>query len=154
MPDVAGSGPPSQLVLVMRSTGKHGRRDVRHTLAKSSPGPAIDRCREFVFVYRRGQQNARDNRNAVIADCTKNDAEAPPMSAVTEVELPAIIERMEQRLSDPLGRRQASDLWSAAFILLGLRYSRAMAAQLLRGVVSMKESTTYQMILEEGEARG
>jgi predicted transposase YdaD len=35
-----------------------------------------------------------------------------------------------------------------------LRYSAAAAAELFRGVVSMKESATYQMILEEGRAEG
>jgi len=37
---------------------------------------------------------------------------------------------------------------------MGMRYSSELAAVLLRGVMSMKESTTYQAILEEGEAKG
>lgn len=45
-------------------------------------------------------------------------------------------------------------VWAAAYILLGLRHSPALAAQLFRGVVSMKESSTYQAILEEGRAEG
>jgi predicted transposase YdaD len=40
------------------------------------------------------------------------------------------------------------------YILLGLRYSPALAAQLFRGVLSMKESSTYQAILEEGRTEG
>jgi hypothetical protein len=52
------------------------------------------------------------------------------------------------------GWQQAPVVWAAAYILLGLRYSPALAAQLFRGVVSMKESSTYQAILEEGEVRG
>src|SRR5260370_15948761 len=51
-------------------------------------------------------------------------------------------------------RKYAEDIWSAAFILLGLRYSRELARHLLRGVRSMKESVTYQAILEEGEEKG
>jgi predicted transposase YdaD len=35
-----------------------------------------------------------------------------------------------------------------------MRYSPALAAQLFRGVVSMKESSTYQAILEEGRREG
>jgi hypothetical protein len=42
----------------------------------------------------------------------------------------------------------------AAYILLGLRYSGEPVAQVLRGVVSMKEPSTYQAILQEGEVRG
>jgi predicted transposase YdaD len=77
-----------------------------------------------------------------------------PISAVTEAELPGIIKRMGQRLSGRRGRRQAPLVWGAAFILLGLRYSPALAAQLFRGVLSMKESSTYQAILEEGRVEG
>jgi predicted transposase YdaD len=77
-----------------------------------------------------------------------------PISAVTEDELPGIIRRMERRLSGRRTRGQAPVVWAAAFILLGLRHSAALAAQLFRGVVSMKESTTYQMIVEEGRAMG
>jgi flagellar biosynthesis/type III secretory pathway protein FliH len=45
-------------------------------------------------------------------------------------------------------------LWAATYILLGLRYSADLAAELLRGVVAMKESTTYQAILREGWEEG
>jgi hypothetical protein len=45
-------------------------------------------------------------------------------------------------------------VWSAAYILLGLRFSPGVAAQLFRGVLSMKESSTYQAILEEGRTEG
>jgi predicted transposase YdaD len=77
-----------------------------------------------------------------------------PISAVTEAELPGIIERMEARLQSRRLRRYVEEIWSATYILLGLRYSRELAGQLLRGVRSMKESVTYQAILEEGEAKG
>src|SRR5262249_30351952 len=70
-----------------------------------------------------------------------------PISAVTTTDLPGIIQRMERRLNNPRVRQQASLVWGAAFILLGLRYSPALAAQLFRRVVSMKESSTYQAIL-------
>ena len=77
-----------------------------------------------------------------------------PISAVTEAELPGIIQRMERRLGGRRGRRQAEVVWAAAYILLGLRYTPALAAQVFRGVVSMKESSTYQAILEEGRSEG
>jgi hypothetical protein len=77
-----------------------------------------------------------------------------PISAVTETDLSGIIQRMEERLSGRGGRRQAPLIWAAAYILLGLRYSPALAARLFRGVVSMKESSTYQAILEEGRTEG
>jgi hypothetical protein len=76
-----------------------------------------------------------------------------PTSAVTEAELPGIIQRMEQWLSSRRARKQAQVVW-AAYLLLGLRYAPALSAQLFRGVVSMKESSTYQAILEEGRGEG
>jgi hypothetical protein len=45
-------------------------------------------------------------------------------------------------------------VWAAAYILLGLRYSPELSARLFRGVVSMKESSTYQAILLEGREEG
>ncbi len=77
-----------------------------------------------------------------------------PISAVTEADLPGIIQRMGRRLSGHHGRRQAPIVWAAAYILLGLRWSPGLASQLFRGVVSMKESSTYQAILEEGRTEG
>ncbi len=77
-----------------------------------------------------------------------------PISAVTEADLPGIIKRMEQRLSSRHRRKQVPLVWGAAYILLGLRYTPALAAQLFRGVMSMKESSTYQAILEEGRGEG
>jgi predicted transposase YdaD len=77
-----------------------------------------------------------------------------PISAVTEAELPGIIEQMEARLQARRLRPHVEEVWSATYILLGLRYSRELARHLLRGVRSMKESVTYQAILEEGEEKG
>jgi predicted transposase YdaD len=61
---------------------------------------------------------------------------------------------MQRRLSGRRARPQAQLIWAASYILLGLRHSPALAAQLFRGVVSMKESSTYQAILEEGREEG
>jgi predicted transposase YdaD len=77
-----------------------------------------------------------------------------PISAVTEAELPGIIKRMEQRLSQRRSRKQAPLLWASAYILLGLRYTPALATHLLQGVMSMRESSTYQAILQEGRDEG
>jgi hypothetical protein len=77
-----------------------------------------------------------------------------PISAVTKHELPGIIQRIERRLGGRRGRRPVETVWAAAYILSGLRYSPDVAAHLFRGVVSMKESSTYQAILAEGRAEG
>jgi predicted transposase YdaD len=60
---------------------------------------------------------------------------------------------MKQRF-DREAPSQAKELWSAAYIFMGLRYEQALIQTLLRGVGNMKESVTYQAILEEGMAEG
>ncbi len=77
-----------------------------------------------------------------------------PISAVTERELPGVIAKMEKRLRRRDARRGAGQLWAATYVLLGLRYPPAAAQALLQGVLSMKESTTYQAILQEGATEG
>jgi hypothetical protein len=75
-----------------------------------------------------------------------------PVSAVREGELPGVIERIKERLSGKSLRRQATRLWTATYVLLGLRYSKSLADQLLGEVLTMEDSVTYQGILAK-EAR-
>jgi predicted transposase YdaD len=77
-----------------------------------------------------------------------------PVSAVTTAELPGIIQQMEAALSRRSMRGRAPDVWAAAYVLMGLRYPRDLLNTLLRGVMSMKESVTYQAIVEEGVEKG
>jgi hypothetical protein len=60
---------------------------------------------------------------------------------------------MKERLSAPRVRSEAPRLWTATFVLLGLRYSEAVAARLLEGVSAMEESVTYQAILRKGRTQ-
>jgi hypothetical protein len=43
---------------------------------------------------------------------------------------------------------------AATFVLTGLRLSREEAAKAFQGVRGMRESTTYQLILDEGRGEG
>jgi predicted transposase YdaD len=49
---------------------------------------------------------------------------------------------------------EAGLLWTATYVLMGLRYSPELATQILQGVKAMKESATYQAIVEEGRVEG
>jgi hypothetical protein len=60
---------------------------------------------------------------------------------------------MERRLAG-LKTADAAMLWSASSMLAGLRYPREFIQSLFSGVRTMKESSTYQAILEEGMAEG
>jgi hypothetical protein len=77
-----------------------------------------------------------------------------PLSAVAEAALPGVIRRMDERIRVEATADEAGTLWTAADVLMGLRYPRQLVAQLLQGVHGMKESVTYQAIVEEGEIKG
>ena len=74
-----------------------------------------------------------------------------PISNVRREQLPDVIRQMRVRLRR---ERQARELWMATRVLLGLRYPRDVVDILLRGVLGMKESSTYQAIVEEGRLEG
>ena len=78
-----------------------------------------------------------------------------PLGALADAELPGVIRRMEERIRREATPDEAGRLWTATDVLLGLRYPRQLIAELLRGVHGMKDSVTYQAIVEEGrvEAR-
>jgi hypothetical protein len=76
-----------------------------------------------------------------------------PLADVSEAALPGVLRRMDERLSREATPPDAAMLWTATYLLMGLRYPREVATQLLQGVRGMKDSVTYQAILEEGEAR-
>ncbi len=77
-----------------------------------------------------------------------------PISMVSVQELPGVIQRMEERLSWEAEPGVAEDLWTATYLLMGLLYPRDFVSRLLQGVRNMRESSTYQAILNEGEAIG
>jgi hypothetical protein len=76
-----------------------------------------------------------------------------PLCNISQNALPDVIRQMEQRI-EVSAPDEAATLWTSTYILMGLRYPQEFAAQLLRGVRAMKESSTYQAILQEGEAKG
>lgn len=77
-----------------------------------------------------------------------------PLCDVSRRALPGVIQRMEERITREASSAEAATLWTSTYILMGLRYPPAVAAQLLQGVRAMKESSTYQAILDEGRAEG
>jgi predicted transposase YdaD len=77
-----------------------------------------------------------------------------PLAQVEKSELPAIIQRMKERIAAERPLPEEGTLWAETLVLLGLRYDRALAHELLKGVRGMEESVTYQEIIEKGMAKG
>lgn len=68
--------------------------------------------------------------------------------------LPRVVERMNTRYRAELSAEAAGRMIATSYVLFGLRYNRKLTAKLYEGVTSMEESSTYQAILEKGEAKG
>jgi predicted transposase YdaD len=77
-----------------------------------------------------------------------------PLTDEAEPQLPAVIRRMQERITGGSSGDEAANLWTATDVLLGLRYSRDFIDQLLQGVGTMEDSVTYQAIVEKGYRRG
>jgi predicted transposase YdaD len=77
-----------------------------------------------------------------------------PIANIAPAELPDLIRRMEQRIDSEASHTEAAELWVAAFLLMGLIYPQNFTKPLFQGIRAMKESSSYQAILEEGFVQG
>jgi hypothetical protein len=77
-----------------------------------------------------------------------------PLSDVSPEALPGVIRRMDERLRRETTPAEAATLWTATYVLMGLRYPSDVVTELLQGVRAVKESSTYQAIVAEGRADG
>jgi hypothetical protein len=68
--------------------------------------------------------------------------------------LRGVIERVVQRLTSELPQPQARQLVTAAYYLTGLRVPRNEATRMFLGVRNMRDSSTFQMTLDEGRVLG
>jgi predicted transposase YdaD len=76
-----------------------------------------------------------------------------PLANVAKAALPGLVRLMAERINaEP--RPRADKLWTATYLLMGLRYEETFTSKLLEGVQDMRESTTYQAILREGRIEG
>ncbi len=65
-----------------------------------------------------------------------------------------LVQVIDRRLKAETGEAEAKRLLAGTFILAGLRVPQERAQAIFRGVAGMKESSTYQFILEEGRQEG
>ena len=77
-----------------------------------------------------------------------------PITDAAQGRLPEGLRRMDERLHAEAAPEVRKDLLADAYVLLGLRQTPENVAQLFRGVPGMRESSTYQAIIEEGRELG
>jgi hypothetical protein len=67
--------------------------------------------------------------------------------------LPAIIRRIEERLTRDATPQDAARLMRATFVLTGMRVAKSALQNLFAGVRFMQESSAYDVLVEEGEVK-
>jgi predicted transposase YdaD len=77
-----------------------------------------------------------------------------PLADLSGSSVEAVVAQMEARWDTEATAEERGMLATATLLLMGLKYSSEMALELLKGVKGMKESTTYQALLEEGRVEG
>jgi predicted transposase YdaD len=77
-----------------------------------------------------------------------------PLADVPRQDLPPLIEEVGRRFRNEAPPEMRGTLWTATFVLMGLRFPPEFVTQLLQGVREMEESSTYQHIIERGRAEG
>lgn len=73
-----------------------------------------------------------------------------PGGAKVEDALPGILRQIDERLRAEAGPEEARKLLAATYVLIGLRMPAELAAPMFQGLQLMRESSTYQLILDEG----
>lgn len=73
-----------------------------------------------------------------------------PLGAVRRVDVPSLMRRMGERLKEPDAAEQASELWAASAILMGLKYEKVWIKRLIQEVRGMAESVTIDIFKEWG----
>jgi predicted transposase YdaD len=77
-----------------------------------------------------------------------------PEDRSVEDGLAGVVAGIDRRLRRQADAAEVRRLLTASFVLSGLRIPKDIGRNLFRGVTAMRESSTYQAILEEGQAAG
>lgn len=77
-----------------------------------------------------------------------------PAGRTPDEALPEVIAQLVRRIDGEAPPEQAPILLTASYVLMGLRLSHERARELFQGARKMRDSTTYQAILDEGRAEG
>ena len=96
-----------------------------------------------------------------VLDCGLTVLPLAPICDVMPEQVPGVLMAISSRLEQEASAEQASTLWNATRILMGLRYEEEQVNAIIEGVTAMlfgirgiEESSVYQGILRKGEAKG
>jgi predicted transposase YdaD len=137
--------PVASVVVLLRQSGNmawvNGRLPVTPPL-----GPSWEFRYEVVRVWERPTSDFLNGPLGLVP--------LAPLAKIEEPDLPATISEMRTRIDGQPDRPLAAKLWTACFLLMGLRFNEAVINNVLSGVMQMEESVTYQAILRRGMEQG
>jgi hypothetical protein len=139
--------PVHTIVVLLRPEARHCNLDgkVRY---ESRPGRGkMDFGYEVVELWRRPAEQLLKGDLATVPPAPLGQL---PAGLSLQEGLADVIRRLVERLEREATPEQAHKLLTAAFVLTGLRVDKAMVRQLFEGARAMRESSAYQLILEEG----
>ncbi len=76
-----------------------------------------------------------------------------PLTDEANADIQGVVDHVIRRFRAETPREEAAKMETATFILMGMRYDKAILAQLYQGVRDMEESSGYQLIMERGERK-
>ena len=117
----------------------------------SDPHCRLDFAYRLVRVWEQSPESFLGGGVATLALTTIASA------GLSEGDLAGIYERIASRLRMETSAAEAKEIWTATFIMSGLRHDLAVVERLMKGVWNMgweEHSVTYQAIIERGVKKG
>lgn len=130
-------------------------------LRRSADGPSVTGMYQVAVPQRRayltfeyGVRRLWQEQASEILSGPLGTAPLAPLGASSQAELPALLGALDRRFVEEAEHAEAERLRVVTYTLLGLRYPREIADQLMPGRRTMRDSSTYMAIVEEGLAEG
>jgi predicted transposase YdaD len=112
--------------------------------------PGSDPYLTFTYAVRRiWREPARELLNGALGTLP-----LAPLGAIRRAALPDLLRAIDRRFAVEAPTAEADRLRVVTYTLLGLRFEPDLINQLMPGLQHMRDSATYQAILDEGRAEG
>ena len=144
--EVQESHPVATVLVLLRPRADGPANSGRHGSAIPGRPPHL----HFGYTVRRVWQEPPDE----LLDWPLGVLPLAPLGAVGRPALPGLIRAMDRRFGEEADRAEAERLRVVTYTLLGLRFPVDVVEQLMPGLRNMRDSSTYQAIVEEGLVRG
>lgn len=118
----------------------------------------LERTRPDGSVYVRFEYGLLRLWEIPVAEVLRGGLATLPLALLTDLSgttAETVVSQLAERIESEATHERQTELWAITYVLSGARFAREESDILLgRVVAQMRESTTYQAILKEGEAEG